>query len=117
MSACEKAGKKLSVVARISSLLHFVQQSVLSKLFIEAQFHYHPLSWMFHGCKTTQRLKHLHERVLRLVYDDLISIFEELLQRKISHCVHHRNIQNLAYKWYKAKDNLWTQILREILQI
>ena len=48
---------------------------------------------MFHRRETSQSLKHLHERVLQLVYNDYrISSFEELLQRYNRQCVHHINI-------------------------
>ena len=51
------------------------------KPFIEAQFNYKPLTWLFHEHKTNQIFNHLQERSLRLVYNDQISTFEELLQK------------------------------------
>ena len=49
--------------------------------FIEAQFNYnHPLTRLFHGCRTNQRLNHLQDRKLRFVYNDQISTLGELLQ-------------------------------------
>ena len=40
---CKKAGRKLSVLARLSSNMNLTQRSVLMKSFIETQFGYCPL--------------------------------------------------------------------------
>ena len=46
---CKKAGRKLSVLARLSSYMTLTQRRVLMKSFTEAQFDYCPLVSMFHG--------------------------------------------------------------------
>ena len=51
---------------------------------------------MFHSRKLNRKINHLHERALRLVYDDYTSYFDDLLQKDGSVSIHHRNIQNVA---------------------
>ena len=46
---CKKAGKKLSVLSKLSNLMSFQQRRLFIKSFTGAQFEYCPLSWMFHG--------------------------------------------------------------------
>ena len=46
---CEKAGRKLSVLARLSNYMSFEKRKILLKAFVEPQFGYCPLTWMFHG--------------------------------------------------------------------
>ena len=70
---CKKAGRKLSVLARLSSYMALTQRRVLMKSFIEAQFGYCPLVWMFHGRVLSRKTNHFHERSLRIVYKDSIS--------------------------------------------
>ena len=48
------------------------------KAFIESQFGYCPLTWMFHSRTLNSRNK-LHEKGIRLVYKDTHLTFEELL--------------------------------------
>ena len=36
------------------------------KAFIESQFGYCPLFWMFYGRQTNAKINHIHERALRL---------------------------------------------------
>ena len=48
-SLCKKAGRKLSVLSRLSNLRNFQQRRLLMKSFVEAHFGYCRLVWMFHG--------------------------------------------------------------------
>ena len=38
--------------------------------FFNSQFNYCPLVWMFHSRSIKNRINRLHERVLRIVYND-----------------------------------------------
>ena len=116
-SLCKNAGKKLSALARLSAYLNQDQRKTLMTTFIESQFNYSPLTWMFHGRKSNNRINHIHERALRLVYNDDKSSFTELLNRNNSYCVHHKNIQFLAIELYKIKNNISTQIMSELFPL
>ena len=48
----------------------------------------------------------LHERALRIVYNDTTTSFEELLVKNKTFTIHHQNIQSLAIEIYKAMNNL-----------
>ena len=48
----------------------------------------------------------LHERALRMIYDDSISSFVSLLGRDNSFFVHDCNIQQLAMEVYKVAHGL-----------
>ena len=51
------------------------------KAFIASKFGYCPLVWMFHSRKLYGRVNKLHERTLRIVYQDYASSFTELLEK------------------------------------
>ena len=44
----------------------------------------------------------LHERALRIVCNDSIASFEELLVKGKTFTIHHQNIQSLVIEMYKA---------------
>ena len=69
-SLCRKAGTKLSVLARLSNLISFKKGLILLKTCIEFQFAYCLLIWIFHCRKVNNKINHLHECSLRIVYKD-----------------------------------------------
>ena len=111
---CLKAGRKLSAVSRISKFLSFEKKRTLYKSFVESQFKYCPPIWMFHSRSANTKINRLHERALRLVYNDFQSTFYELLIRDKSFSIHHQNIQTLAIEIYKIFDGLSTSDYKEI---
>ena len=87
---------------------------LLMKSFIECQFSYFPLVWMFHSRALNNRINKLHERVLRLVYRDMHLTFDELLRKDGSVTIHHRNLQKLATEMYKIHNNLSPSIMKTV---
>ena len=116
-SLCTKAGRKLTAFTRLVTFLTIEKSRLLMKTFIELQFNYCPLVWMFHNQKLRNKINKIHERSLRIVYNDDSSSFEELLSKDNSVSIHHRNIQSLAIEMYKSKNNLSPQIGQDIFQI
>ena len=90
--------------------MSFQQRRLLLKSFVEAQFGYCPLVWMFHGREINRKINHIHERSLRIVYRDYNSSFKDLLKKDNSVCIHHRNIQSLAVELFKVKDTIMSDI-------
>ena len=52
------------------------------------------------------KINRMHEKCLRIVYNDIASSYEELLQIDNSVSVHHRNIEILATELYKKVNGL-----------
>ena len=73
------------------------------KSFVESQFAYCPLIWMFYSRELNRKINKIQERSLRMVYTNDTSIYEELLKMDGSVTVHYRNIQTLAIEMYKSK--------------
>ena len=69
---------------------------------------------MFHGREVNQRINRLHERALRLVYNDYCSTFEHLLEKDYSCTVHHSNLHFLSIELYKVVNDLTTNIFSDI---
>ena len=76
------------------------------KTFIQSQFNYCPLVWMFHNRTLINKINKLHERPPRIVYKNEILTFQELLDKHDSVTIYHRNLQRLATEMYKIKNNL-----------
>ena len=89
---------------RMSNILSLPKMKLLIKSFFESQFAYCPLVWMLYNLN--KRFNKLHERALRILYNDDISTFEQLLTKDESVTMHHRNMQKLAIEMYKVKYNI-----------
>ena len=53
----------------------------------------------------------MHERALKIVYNDNVSSFEDWLQREQSVSIHHRNIRLLGIELYKTRNNISSHII------
>ena len=113
-SLCRKAGKKLSVPARLSNFMSFKQGRILLKTVIESQFGYCPLIWIFRSRRVNNKINHLHERSLFMVYKDNYSSYVDLLAKDKS--IRQRNIQSLAIELFKVKRNLSNVIMCNIFK-
>ena len=111
---CKKASLKIHALARISNYMCQDKLRTLMKSFIESQFSYCPLIWMFHSRILNRRINCLHERCLRLVYKDSQLTFEELLRKDRSFSIHHRNLQKLATEMYKVHNDLTPNLVKSI---
>ena len=118
--SCDKASKKLRALAWVTSYVTLQKKKIVITSFFNAKFNYCPLIWILHSPKYNNKIKHLHERCLRLIYNDnkikhlherclqltyndKKSSYEILLVKNNSVFTHHKNIQALAIEMFKVK--------------
>ena len=58
--------------------------------FFMSQFNYCPLVWMCHSRLMNNKINRLHEKCLRIVYNDKTSSFVELLDKDGPVTIHKR---------------------------
>ena len=117
LNQCKKAGKKLSALGTFCLILSLERRRSLMKAFIESQFGYCRLVWVFCGRQENNRINHLHERALRIAYNDYKSTLENLLELDNSVSIHHRNIRLLSIELYKVKHDLSNQVMSEMFNL
>ena len=66
---------------------------------------------MFHSRKLNCRVNNIDERALRLVYNDSVSSFEELLREDDSYTIYMRNIQAFGIELYKVANRISRKIM------
>ena len=67
---CKKASQKLYALARIAPFMDLKQRRNIKKAFVESQFGYCPLIWMFHSRGLNNKINRIRERALRITYKD-----------------------------------------------
>ena len=116
LNIVQKVNQKLHALARISKYMPRKKLRIIMKAFVSSQFAYCPLIWMFHSRQINHKINKLHERALRIVYNDHFSSFEELLSKDKSVTVHQRNLQILTTKMYKLLNGLSPDIMQDIFE-
>ena len=69
---------------------------------------------MIHNRGLNNKINHIHERALRIVYDGYSSSFEDFLNKDKSVTIHQRNLQQLAIEIFKVKIGMVPIIMNEI---
>ena len=94
--------------------MNLSKKNMLMNSFFKSQFSYCPLVWMCHSRTINNKINHLHERCLRLIYNNKISSFKELLERDRSVPLHNRNLQMLVTEMFEVYDNIGSLIFTEM---
>ena len=77
-SICQKANRKLNALGRIVNYMELPKNRIFMYAFFKSHFSYCPNIWMFHSRTLNNKVNRLHERCLRIIYNNKISNFEEL---------------------------------------
>ena len=89
---CKKGGLKFNALPRIAPNLDFNKTRLLVNAFFMSQFNYCPLIWMCHNRTKNNKINRIHERCLRLIYNDKESSFEHLLDKDKSVSIHKKTL-------------------------
>ena len=69
--------------------------------FIDSQFNYAPLIWMFAGKTLINKICKTHHRTLQIVYDDFNKSYDELFELNNDLSIHQRHLRYLAIEVFK----------------
>ena len=110
----KKASNKINAFSRVAPFMNLLKKKMFMNYFFKSQFSYCPLVWMCHSRTINNEINHLHERCLRVIYNDKISSFKELLERDGSVPIHNRNLQILTTGMFKVYNNIALSIFTQI---
>ena len=116
-SICKGASTKVTALTRLARLVPLGRKRLLMGAFVESQFSYCPLLWMFCSKAVNDKINSVHRRALQIVYLDYTSSFEDLLKRDGSVTVHQRNIRFLAIEMFKVVRGLGPETMRTLFSL
>ena len=90
---------------------------LLMNAFFTSQFSYCPLIWMCHSRSKNRKINMLHERCIRIIYNDNQSSFTELLNKDNSAPIHIRNIQRLAIEMFRFYNGFSPLLMNNIFKL
>ena len=84
------------------------ESKITSLAFINSQFNYAPLIWMFANKSSIDKTLKIYKRTLQIVYDVYDESYKNLLNRNDDISIHQKHLRYLAIEVYKslAKLNL-----------
>ena len=93
---CRKAGRNVNALARLKNYVTSDERNLLLDSVIKSQFTYCPLIWMFTSHYLNNALNNIHERALRLIYNDHEKSFNSILTQNNLKTIHQKNLEFLA---------------------
>ena len=90
----------------MGSFVSAKKRRIIFKSFIESEFKYCSLTWMFCSRKSNNKINRLHKRSFWIVNNDYKSRYEELLSHNNCFSIHDQNIHQLAAEIYKVANDL-----------
>ena len=105
-SISQKANRKLNALEGITNYMELPKRRILMNAFFKSQFNYCPTIWMFHNRSLNNKINRLHERCLRIIYNDKHSNFEELLNKDNFVSIHHNNVHALSIEMYEVANSV-----------
>ena len=80
---------------------------------VKSQFACCPLVWMFCFRQSNNLINKVHERALKLIYQDNCN-FEVLLEKQHDFSIHQRNLQDLMTEIYKITNGIAPPIMNSL---
>ena len=98
---CRRANYKLHALRRTRKYLTLEKSKLLCNVFINNQFNYTSIIWVF--CRKQDYLKVVknHYKALKIIYNSN-ECFEELLIRNNEVSIHQKQLHTLATEIYKS---------------
>ena len=92
----------IHALRRIRGYLTVEKARILANAFIDKQFNYASLIWMFAGKTLINKICKIHRRTPRVVYNEYNKSYRELLQLNNNVSIHQRHLQYLALEVFKS---------------
>jgi hypothetical protein len=103
---CKKASQILCTIARLADVISDHKKPQVFNL----------ATVRCSGRTLNRHINRLHERALRIAYEDYESSFEELLIKDDSVTIHQRNLRVLAVEMYKISHKLSPEFIRDLVE-
>ena len=107
----------MNALSRLILYMNITKPRTLLNTFFISQFNYCPLTWMCHSRAKNNKINRLHERCLRIIYNDKVSTFEQRLEKDSSVSMHIRNLRFLAVEMFKVVKGFAPTIINDLFPL
>ena len=114
---CSQTGKQVNAVKRLKHFLDKKSKMIIYNSYINCNFHYCSLSWMFANKTSLDKLENTNKRALRVVTNNGHLSYEELCEQEKQLTVYKRCLKAIAILIYKIKIGTAPQYLRDLFTV
>ncbi len=114
---CKSAAQQLNVLYRFKEIFDNKEKEIMYNTFILSNFNYCPIIWHFSGTTASKKVENIQERALRFMFNDTVSIYESLLDRRGYTTLHIRRIKTIANEVFKSVNHLNPTFMKEMFNI
>ena len=98
---CSKAARQINAFQRISRFLSVDNKLAIYECFIKANFNYGPFIYHFTGKTEARMLEKVHERALRVVFDDFITPYNQFYSMYHIESLHDQRTKHVIQMVFK----------------
>ena len=114
---CQKAGKQVKVLSRLSRVLNESNKLLLYSSFISCYFNYCCVLWHFCNNSDTLKIEKLQEKALRYSMLDFKSPYQQLLHNCGKSTLFLQRLQKLMEVIYRILNGLYPSYLNDIITV
>ena len=107
---CRTANCKLHALQRIKNYLSLEKANLLCNTFINSQFNYAPLVWMFCRKKQYLKIQKIQRKALKVAYNSNRN-YDKLLRDDNEISIHQRHLRALICGVFKSLNNLHPEFM------
>ena len=94
--------------------MNIEQWRALSNAFFISQFNFGPVAWICQNRAKNNNTNGLQERCLRIIYNDKVSLFKQLLKKDGSVSIHIKHLWFRAVEMFKVVKSLAPKIFSDL---
>ena len=114
---CSRASGQINALKRLSCFLNESRRLNIYISFVNSNFNYCPLSWIFCGKNNAEKLEKLQKRALRFVYNDYTSDYDFLLSKSNLLSLSMTRLKLLCIEVYKCMTGQNPEYLNNMFHI
>ena len=103
---CKRASNQFNAIGRIQKYMSFKEIQVLLNSFVLSNFSYCPFVWHFCSSKSLKKTEKIQERALRILCNNSISDYNQLLNKSHKCSIEVKRLRNLALEIFKNLNHL-----------
>lgn len=114
---CTKIAKQINALLRIKNDLDIYSRRTLYNSYIASNLNYCSIVWMFMSRSNLKKLDKLNERALRMIFNDSLSTYAELLLRNKSMDIYKGCIKSLCVEMYRIRNGLSPSYMQNLFSL